>query len=389
MYTLRLTIITLFTLLLSACSNQHTIKPKTLNHQNQEDVINYLSSIHLKAIGKDKTYSFDEFIDKIIQSRAIFVGETHDRYDNHLVQFAVLKALYQKNPNIAIGVEWFQQPYQWVVNRYLNGTINEKQLLKKSEYYKRWQYRYAMLRPILIYSKQHKIPVIALNAPSELTKKVGKSGLSSLSHQERQQLPKIIHPPTKAYRKRLEKIFKQHITDKKRLENFITVQRIWDETMAMNAAKFLKKHPQHKIIVFAGNGHISNNVSIPSDIKHYLTTTTVTISSGNSKEKPEPNTVDYFVINEAVSLPKSGRMGIMLGAKDNHVFIKGLIKESAAEKAGLQKNDQIIGINGKQINNLTDLKQILDKTKPKEQINLKVFRANAINKKLSVKLILM
>ena len=374
MQTLQLTICTLAALLISACSGQQPVKPKILDHRNQHDVINYLSSIQLKAINKHKNLSFNQLIDTTLQSRAVFVGETHDRYDNHLTQLAVLKALHHKHPNIAIGVEWFQQPYQWVVNRYLNGSFTEKQLLEKSEYYKRWYYRYDMLRPILLYAKQNRIPVIALNAPVELTKKISKSGISSLNPHERKQLPQNIHPPEKAYRKKLEDVFKHHVTDKKRLENFITVQRVWDETMAMNTAKFLKQHPKHKIIVFAGNGHISDGVGIPADLKRQRNVKTITISSGSNEEKDSANSVDYFVINEASSLPKSGRMGVMLESKNNQVLIKVLSKDGAAEKAGLKKGDQLISINQQPIHSLTDFKLLLANKKPNEHISLKILR---------------
>lgn len=389
MHSFQLTIITLITLLLSACSGQQPIKTKILDHRDQHDVSNYLANIQPGVMNKHQKLSFDQFINQVIKSRAIFVGEIHDRYDNHLIQLAVLKALHQKNANIAIGVEWFQQPYQWVVNRYLNGSFTEKQLLEKAEYYKRWHYRYAMLRPILLYAKQNKIPVIALNASVELTKKISKSGITSLKPHERRQLPKIIHPPEKAYRKKLEDVFKYHSTDKKRLENFITVQRVWDETMAMNTAKFLKSQPNHKIIVFAGNGHISDNVSIPADLKRQLDVPTATISSGETKERREVGAVDYFVINDAVSLPKLGRMGVMLESKNNRVLIGGLSKKGAAEKAGLQKGDRFISINQQTIHNLTDFKLLLADKKPNERINVKILRVNEKRQELSVQLTLM
>ena len=360
------------TLILSACSSELPIK--TLDHRTQADAISYINSIKPTVISKNNTLSFDDFITAIKEQRAVFVGENHDRYDNHLTQLAILKALHQQNPAIAIGVEWFQQPYQWVLNRYLNGSLNEEQLLRKSEYYQRWQYQFAMLRPILIYAKQHKIPVIALNAPAELTRKVGRSGLASLTLQERKQLPAVIHPATEKYRKKLEMIFKLHSKDKKMLENFITVQRIWDETMAMNIATFLTQHPKHRIIVFAGNGHISDGVAIPDDLKRQLDVSTTTISSGAKQEKSQAKHVDYYVINEAVSLPKIGKMGVMLKNEHQHVIVSAVLRGSAAEKAGLQKGDQLQSIEGKIIHNLSNFKRLLNDKRANDSVKLTISR---------------
>lgn len=363
-----------FAFILSGCSGD--IPVKTLHHQNQSDAIHYINSLNPTVIHKNKTLSFAAFIKAIQNQQAIFVGENHDRYDNHLNQLAILKALHQHNPNIGIGVEWFQQPYQWVVNRYLNGSLSEKELLRKSEYYRRWQYQYAMLRPILLYAKQHKIPVIALNASVELTRKVGKSGLASLTPQERKQLPRVIHPAKGHYREKLAAIFKHHSKDKKLLENFISVQRIWDETMAMNAAKFLNQHPKHTMIVFAGNGHISDDVAIPADLKRQLDVTTTTISSGTKKEKSQANHVDYYVINEAVSLPKAGKLGVMLTHKGKQVIISMVLKGGAAEKAGLEKDDQLQAIDGKIIQDLADFKQQLNSKQANDRVKLGILRKN-------------
>ncbi len=376
----------LIPLLLLGCSIEPPVK--TLNHKNQLDVIRYVDTLTPWVVKKDSKLTFDAFINELADTPAVFVGEQHDRYDNHLIQFKILKALHQRNPNIAIGLEWFQQPYQWVLNRYLNGTLSEKQLLEKSEYYKRWQYRYAMLRPIMLYAKQQHIPIIALNAPVEVTRKVGKSGLGSLTPKERRQLPKTIHPASKTYRKRLEAIFKEHSKDKKMLENFITVQRIWDETMAMNAHSFLASHPSHQIIVFAGNGHISDHVGIPADLKRYSPIQTATISSGTQKSQSKMGLVDYFVITQPVSLPKVGRLGVILKSKNKHVVISLVSKDSAAEKAGLQKGDQFQAINGIPIHKMIDFKQLLESKKPNDRISLKVLRKTDKLQTLSIPLVL-
>ena len=358
---------------LYACSSQPNIS--VVNHKNQADVLKYIDGLQPRVISRHGAISFAAFLSQLDDKQAIFVGEQHDRYDNHLNQLMILKAVHKRYPKVAIGVEWFQQPYQWVLNRYLNGRFSEKQLLEKSEYYKRWSYRYAMLRPILRYAKQYKIPVIALNAPAELTQKVGKSGLSQLNQAERQQLPRIIHPPEKAYRKKLEKIFAKHSKDKKFLENFISVQRIWDETMAMNAAKFLQSHPDYKLLIFAGNGHIDPQAGIPLDLKRRLPKiNNITISSGTKQEKRHHATIDYFVISRAVALPKLGKIGILLKEKNHYITVLDVMDKSAGKKAGLKKGDKIIKINHHLIKTMMDFKLLLSNKKPHDSLQLDILR---------------
>ena len=99
----KLILFILISSILSACSGQQPVK--ILDHKSQADAINYINIAKPIVIHKNKKLSFDAFITEISNKRAVFVGEIHDRYDNHLNQLSILKALHQQNPNIGIGVE--------------------------------------------------------------------------------------------------------------------------------------------------------------------------------------------------------------------------------------------------------------------------------------------
>ena len=68
--------------------------------------------INLPVVKLDQTNPLAQTMAQIDDARVILVGESHTRWDHHLVQLEILKLLYQKSPKLAIGVEWFQQPYQ-------------------------------------------------------------------------------------------------------------------------------------------------------------------------------------------------------------------------------------------------------------------------------------
>jgi len=308
------------------------------------------------------------------QNRVVFVGEIHDRYDHHLNQLAVLQALHQKNPNIAIGVEWFQQPFQGVVNDFLAGKIDETALLRQSEYYERWGYDFRQLSPILAYAKANRLPILALNAPVELTRKVSKGGLEALTAAERAQLPAVIHPPAAAYRQQLQKIFAAHSDDKQQFENFLLVQRIWEETMAQNAVQYLDKHPQHQMVVFAGIGHISNDAGIPADVaRHMPRATLLTLGSGDAKALP-PDTVDYVLASQPLLLAPLGKLGVLLDTQDTGLHISALDKNSAAGKAGLQQGDRLARVDNQALHTMTDLKLALAQRQVGDAVQVSVER---------------
>lgn len=338
----------------------------TLEHRTLAEVNAFLDGWKPVAIDGNKQISFPELMQRLQTKRVVFVGETHDRYDHHMNQLLILRSMQKQNPNIGIGVEWFQQQYQPILNNYLAGKISEDELLAQTDYYNRWRYDFRMLRPILEYAKANNIPVIALNAPAELTSKVGMQGLDSLSKEERAQLPAEITPAQGSYLNKLRQVFADHAHGHGQFENFAMVQRIWDETMANNIVKFLQANEQARMVVFAGSGHVSTKAAIPNDLSRRLPKVTkATIHSVDVRER-----VDYQLLTQFLNLPATGKLGAWLTPASGGVNIGKLVPNSAADKAGLHEGDKITSVNGKPIVTLNDFYSCLAKYKPGEKIKL-------------------
>ncbi|MBT8116234.1 MAG: ChaN family lipoprotein, partial [Gammaproteobacteria bacterium] len=76
----------------------------------------------------------------LADKRVVFVGETHTRYEHHLIQLEIIQRLHAIDPELAIGLEFFQQPFQEYLDRYVAGELSEQELLQGTEYYRRWRY---------------------------------------------------------------------------------------------------------------------------------------------------------------------------------------------------------------------------------------------------------
>ena len=107
-------------------------------------------------------------------------------------------------------MEMFQRPFQKTLDEYISGSIDEREFLKKSEYFKRWGFDYNLYKPILDFARAEKIPVVALNLRREITDKVSKTGMDSLTDDERKDVPEQMDFSDKEYRDRLRQVFDQH-----------------------------------------------------------------------------------------------------------------------------------------------------------------------------------
>lgn len=310
----------------------------------------------------------EQMYDELAKVQVVLVGEQHDRVDHHNNQLSVLKGLHARKPNLILGVEWFQRRFQPVLDDFIAGRIDEKEMLERTEYFQRWRYDYRLYRDILVYARDNKIPLIALNAEAELTRQISRKGIGGLDAEVRAQLPEDIQRAEGLYRERLLAVFNSH-PNSGNLENFLDVQITWDETMADSAAKAMQARNYAPILVLAGSGHIIYGDGIPKRIARrtglaYRTVLTAT------EGVPDSEMADYLLLTEAERLPPSGRIGAFLDDKTGKVLVMDLVKDGAAMTAGLEKGDVITAINGKNIKLFSDLKWELMQTQPGDTITL-------------------
>jgi uncharacterized iron-regulated protein len=232
--------------------------------------------------------SVAQLIPEILKSWVIYLGETHDSAEDHKKQLEIIQELYsldkqsatrirdRSDKKTAIAMEMFQRPSQNAINNYLAGKITEAELVKQTEYEKRWGFPWELYAPILRFAKANNIPVLAINTPSEITRKVSRQGLESLTSEERKLIPPFseIRTSPDEYRKLVLAAFEAHQNaghgKSKNLESFFLAQVLWDETMAESIANFIKANPNYQVIVLAGQGHIVYDYGIPSRVKRRL-----------------------------------------------------------------------------------------------------------------------
>lgn len=228
----------------------------------------------LPATGTEQI-AIADLITDLATANVVYLGETHDRSADHEAQLQIIEAIYAQNPRVAIAFEMFQRPFQPVLDQYLVGDISEAELRRDSEYDQRWGFPWVNYAPILRFAREQQLPLLALNTPTEITRKVAIKGLTSLTPTEREWIPPLdeIRTDQAPYRDFLRPIyddFHQDHGSSAGFENFFLAQVLWDETMAEVIAEFLTDHPDHLVIVLTGQGHMVYGYGIPSRVERRL-----------------------------------------------------------------------------------------------------------------------
>lgn len=232
-------------------------------------------------------------------ARAVCVGEDHPNPHHHWFQLEVMSqmAARKHDTKLALGMEMFQRPFQGVLDDYAAHRIDDNALLSRTGWSERWNYDWAFYRPTIAKAVSAGAALLALNAPRELTKKVVRQGLESLTPDERKQVPEL-NLDDKAHRAWFDDIMegmggahahgggggmgghktpepadaKPDATPEAKTEEppagmpsadrVYTVQVIWDETMADGAAKWLAANPNGYLVLIAGNGHCHDSAIV-------------------------------------------------------------------------------------------------------------------------------
>jgi len=322
----------------------------------------------------------DSVASKVASARVVYVGETHDSYADHLTQLEIIRRLHRINPNIAIGMEQFQQPFQKVLDGFVNGELSEQDLVRDSEWMDRWRYDFRLYRPILSYARDHHIPVIALNVAQEIVAKVSEKGIDGLSREDKKKIPNDIDDSDQEYRDRLKEIYEQHPhKGKKGFDGFLQVQLLWDESMAAKAAEYMQANPERQFVVLAGTWHLLYGSGIPQRVSRRVKADrAIILPAGDFPLKQ--NIADFLVQGGEEQLPERGLLGIFMEDSAEGVTVKDLSPEGAAAKAGVEKNDLIRRFNGKPIKDVVDLKLLLMDESPNDNVKLEILRRNLIKK---------
>lgn len=199
------------------------------------------------------------------EARAVCIGEQHTDPHHHWIQLQVLDELTKRagdGVELGLGFEMFQRPYQAVLDHYAAGSIDDRVLLAKTEWRKRWGYDWKLYSPMVRMAVERNVALVALNIEEELRKKFSKQGIDALTEQERARLPEL-DLENEAHKAWFAGVMAGHPgedggddgPDEEAMARIYRVQVLWDETMADTAARWLAGGDNRRMVIFAGNGH--------------------------------------------------------------------------------------------------------------------------------------
>ena len=218
----------------------------------------------LLRVSDGQTVSLADLVKDLSKCRLVFVGELHTTQSHHHAQLQIIRALKEAGTPVAIGLEMFRRESQPDLDRWVQGELSEKEF--EQIYYKNWNYPYRLYKDIFLYAREHKIPMVGLNVPPEVTKQVAREGFDSLSPKQRGDLPMVTCRVDPEYLAFIRRSLAMHGHGGLDFIKFCEAQLVWDTAMAWSLLRYLEKNPEVTVVVVAGSGH-SWKRGIPRQIR--------------------------------------------------------------------------------------------------------------------------
>jgi uncharacterized iron-regulated protein len=313
-----------------------------------------------------------QLLELLAGRNVIYIGETHDNMQAHRVQLEIIKGLAELYPGeLAAGMEMFRQPSQVVLDRWSRGDLTEREFLRESKWYSVWKMDYDYYKPILDFIREQHLPLLALDAPEELTKEVSGQGLQGISEEERKKLPKM-DLSDKYHRRFIKAFYKGHPSLNESFDRFYEVHVLREETMAEVIANFLMSEngKGKKLVVLAGGNHVRYGLGIPRRVfrrlpGNYAIVLPWEISMPEDKKErlmdvklpniPLSHADFYWMVNYEDLKKERVRLGVIVEEATDNVRVTRVFDGSSAAKAGIKEGDILISMDGEELHDTFDL----------------------------------
>jgi len=184
----------------------------------------------------------------------VFFGEQHDDPATHAAEIAVLATLSERE-HVVLSMEMFERDVQPLLDRYLAGTVSEKEFLAGSRPWDRYTTDY---RGMVELARIRGWPVVAANVPRRIASAVNKVGLAvldTINATDRAYAAKDNRCPKDAYYKKFVGEMTGHGANagpqmsEASMDRIYQAQCVKDETMGESVAAALAKSGKGAVVL--------------------------------------------------------------------------------------------------------------------------------------------
>jgi len=335
-----------------------------------------------------KTVSFEQMIREMKPVPFVHIGESHNSMPMHELQARIIRALYEQDHRLAVGLEMYPVTLQEALSKWSLGILTEDEFIREGRWYTTWNQNFAFYKPIFAFVKANEIPMYALNAPREIITKIRMRGWDALSDDEKAVVPKpdLTHSE---HRLLLRTIFAAEEMPaamkgagmEMMFEGLYRGQSAWDSVMGSNAVR-VQKMEGRKVVVLVGSGHLLYNLGLNrraaemSKLPH-KSVVIVDIPKGKVSVTVSRTLADYIVGIPEEERPVYPSIGLgFKTVKDlPNLVIESKPIDGAARSRDFEKGDVVLAVDGRRFEDVNELRIYLARFPWDTEVTFRLLRA--------------
>ncbi|HEX8327968.1 MAG TPA: ChaN family lipoprotein [Hymenobacter sp.] len=247
---------------------------------------------------------YDQMLQELAQADVVLFGEQHNDALTHWLELQVAKDLARLKPGkLVLGMEMFERDVQPLVAQYAAGTLADSAFERQARPWPNFATDY---RPLVLFARDQKIPVVGTNAPRPFVSSVARGSLKALDKLPAGDRALLAPLPLKVdfdlpgYKKMAAMFGGDSKAHGGGAQNIIQAQALRDATMA----HFIRSNRQEgqTLLHFNGSYHSDNHDGIVAYLRQYApklrvkTLSVVTQEQLQTLDKEQANVADFVII---------------------------------------------------------------------------------------------
>ncbi|TLY32775.1 MAG: hypothetical protein E6K57_05160 [Nitrospirae bacterium] len=222
----------------------------------------------------DRPISFTDLLTDLANVDVIYIGEEHSHRSHIEAALRILQALIDRNQKPALGLEMFGWDGQAGLDHYLAEPDMAPDLfLQEARWKENWGGSYNDYAPLIDFARSHHLPVLALNPPKPLVRRVAKEGLSSALKDPgmlRWQMRDEVLSDEPAYREIIVSQLRACHSglSEEAYQRMYEAAVFRDEGMAKTISDYLNRRAPGvgPVVSYTGGGHIQYRLPVPNRV---------------------------------------------------------------------------------------------------------------------------
>ncbi len=313
----------------------------------------------------------DAFAARLADVRLLLIGESHNSMEAHRVQLAVITELVAAGREVMIGLEMYPYTEQPFLDQWVQGLLTEKGFVELSRWYHNWGYNWGYYRDVLLFARDERISIVAVNTPRPVVSAVRQKGFSGLTEEEAAHIPPRVDTDNdghlRLFRAYMGPPGGAHEVSDDALFSMFEAQCTWDATMAYNSVQALRERPDAIMVVLVGSGHVAYGLGIQRQAELWFDGTVKTLipvpvadDQGRPRHEVQASYADFVWGVAPEPNPRYPSLGISTRQENegDPVAIIIVPHGSAVHEAGVQVGDAIVAIDGTPVPDRATLKRL-------------------------------